>query len=170
MTVPVRAFIGLGSNQADPPRQLDAALEAIGRLPGTRLVAVSPRYVTAPFGPVPQPDFLNAVAEVETALAPQPLLDALHGIEAAQRRVRTIRWGPRTLDLDLLLHGDARIETPSLVLPHPGIVQRNFVLYPLRDIAPALEIQGLGGVSELAARVSGEGIRRSETAEVDSSR
>ncbi|MEN9704131.1 MAG: hypothetical protein RLZZ393_10 [Pseudomonadota bacterium] len=159
---PVRAFIGLGSNQADPPLQLDAALEALSRLPDTRLLAVSPRYVTSPFGPVPQPDFLNAVAELETALDALTLLAALHRIEAAQGRVRTLRWGPRTLDLDLLVHGDACIETQGLTVPHPGIVQRNFVLYPLRDIAPALEIPGLGRVSTLAARVAGDGIRRYE--------
>jgi 2-amino-4-hydroxy-6-hydroxymethyldihydropteridine diphosphokinase len=170
MTRAATAYIGLGSNQADPPRQLDAAVEALSRLPATRLVVVSPRYVTAPFGPVPQPDFLNAVAAVETRLASEALLAALHGIEAAQGRVRRVHWGPRTLDLDLLLHGDTVLQSPALTLPHPGIVQRNFVLYPLRDIAPMLEIPGLGRVAELAARVGGEGIRRYENREGDAVR
>ena len=156
------AYIGLGSNEADPPRQLDAALDAISSLSGTQLHRVSPRYVSAPFGPVPQPDFLNAVASVHTLMAPADFLQALHDIEASQGRVRSIRWGPRTLDLDLLLHGDAWMESPLLTLPHPGIVQRNFVLYPLRDIAPELEIPGHGRVAELALRVGGEGIRRQE--------
>ena len=158
--MPVTAYIGLGSNQADPPRQLDAAVAALASLPGTTVTQVSPRYVTAPFGPVPQPDFLNAVAEIRTTLDADALLTALHAIEAAQGRVRAVRWGPRTLDLDLLVYGDERVDTPRLVVPHPGIVQRNFVLYPLRDIAPLLEIPGVGRVSELAAQVSGEGIRR----------
>ncbi len=160
MTDGAAAYIGLGSNEADPPRQLDAALDAIAGLMGTQLRRVSPRYVSAPFGPVPQPDFLNGVAAVHTLMSPADLLQALHAIEAAQGRRRSIRWGPRTLDLDLLLHGDACVDSPLLTLPHPGIVQRNFVLYPLRDIAPDLEIPGLGRVSELAARVSDEGIRR----------
>ena len=160
MTGGAAAYIGLGSNEADPPRQLDAALDAIAGLMGTQLRLVSPRYVSAPFGPVPQPDFLNGVAAVHTLMSPAELLQALHAIEAAQGRRRSIRWGPRTLDLDLLLHGDTRVDSPILTLPHPGILQRNFVLYPLRDIAPELEIPGLGRVADLAERVGGEGIRR----------
>jgi 2-amino-4-hydroxy-6-hydroxymethyldihydropteridine diphosphokinase len=159
MTPLTPAYLGIGSNQADPPRQLDAALAAIGRIPGTRLVSVSRRYVSRPYGPVEQPDFLNAVAGVLTTRDAPALLDALRAIEAAQGRVRTVHWGPRSLDLDLLVHGQTRIETPALTLPHPGIVERNFVLYPLADIAPELEIPGVGRVSALAARVSGAGIR-----------
>ncbi|MEY4761619.1 MAG: hypothetical protein RLZZ200_1475 [Pseudomonadota bacterium] len=159
MTGGVLAFVGLGSNEADPPRQLDAALAALAALPDTQLHRASPRYVTAPFGPVPQPDFLNGVVSLWTSMSPTALLYALHDIEASQGRVRSIRWGPRTLDLDLLLHGDARVASPSLTLPHPGIAQRNFVLYPLRDIAPDLVIPGCGRVSDLAAQVGAEGIR-----------
>jgi len=159
MTGGAAAYIGLGSNEADPPRQLDAALDAIAGLRGTQLRLASPRYLSAPFGPVPQPDFVNGVAEVYTLMPPAELLQALHEIEAAQGRVRTIRWGPRTLDLDLLLHGDSRVDSPRITLPHPGIALRNFVLYPLRDIAPDLEIPGLGRVVDLAARVGSEGIR-----------
>ena len=159
MTALTPAYIGIGSNQADPPRQLDAALAAIGRLPGTRLISVSRRYQSRPFGPVEQPDFLNAVAGVLTSLDAPALLAGLRGIEDAQGRVRSVRWGPRTLDLDLLVHGQTRLETPALTLPHPGIVERNFVLYPLADIAPDLEIPGVGRVASLAARISGDGIR-----------
>jgi 2-amino-4-hydroxy-6-hydroxymethyldihydropteridine diphosphokinase len=159
MTPLTPAYIGIGSNQADPPRQLDAALRAIGQLPGTRLVCVSRRYQSRPFGPVAQPDFLNAVAGVLTTLDAPALLAALRGVEEAQGRVRSVRWGPRTLDLDLLVHGQTRLESPELTLPHPGIVERNFVLYPLADIAPDLEIAGVGRVATLAARVDGAGIR-----------
>jgi len=162
MTPLTPAYIGIGSNQGCPPRQLDAAFAAIGRIPGTRLVSVSRRYATRPFGPVEQDEFLNAAAGVLTTLEPAALLAELRRIEDAQGRVRATHWGPRTLDLDLLVHGQARLETPELTLPHPGIGERNFVLYPLADIAPDLEIPGLGRVSTLAARVAGDGIEVSK--------
>jgi 2-amino-4-hydroxy-6-hydroxymethyldihydropteridine diphosphokinase len=155
------AYVGLGSNLDDPPRQLERAFAALAQLPQTRLVLRSPWYRTAPFGPVIQPHFLNAVAGLLTRLAPEALLQQLRAIEQAQGReaVRE-RWGPRPIDLDLLVHGRERRSDVALTLPHPGIPERNFVLYPLRDLAPDLEVPGLGTVRELAARVTAEGIER----------
>jgi 2-amino-4-hydroxy-6-hydroxymethyldihydropteridine diphosphokinase len=129
-------------------------------MPGVQLVARSALYRTAPFGPVAQDDFVNAVAGVLTTLAPQQLLDALRHLEVARGRVRSVRWGPRILDLDLLVQGTLTVDTPDLTLPHPGIAERNFVLYPLRDIAPELHIPGMGQVAALAAKVDPSGITR----------
>jgi len=153
------AYVGLGSNLDDPPRQLERALGALAQLPDTRLVLRSPWYRTAPFGPVPQPHFINAVAGLLTRLTPEDLLQHLRAIELAQGRpaVRE-RWGPRPIDLDLLVHGLERRADAALTLPHPGIPERNFVLYPLRDLAPDLDVPGLGTVRDLAARVTAEGI------------
>lgn len=154
------AYIGVGSNLDDPKRQVERALDALGELAGSRLIARSSLYRTAPFGPVAQPEFVNAVAALLTQLSPQDLLDALRALETAMGRTPVVqRWGPRRIDLDLLIQGDARIDTPSLQLPHPGIVARNFVLYPLRELAPDLMVPGLGRVAELAARVDPNGIR-----------
>lgn len=129
------AFVALGSNLSDPPRQLRDAVRAIRRLPRSRLRAVSSVYRSRAVGPGPQPDYLNAVARLETSLAPQALLEALQAIEQAQGRERRQRWGPRTLDLDLLLYDDQCIASTTLTIPHPRMEQRNFVLYPLRDAA-----------------------------------
>ena len=129
------AFVALGSNLSDPPRQLRNAVQAIERLPGTRLIAASRVYRSAAVGPGTQPDYLNAVLRLATSLAPRALLDALQGIERAQGRERRERWGPRTLDLDLLLYDDRRIETGDLTVPHPRLAERNFVLYPLLEVA-----------------------------------
>ena len=123
------------------------------------LVARSRLYATRPFGPVEQDDFVNAVAGVLTELSAPELLVELRAIETARGRVRTVRWGPRVIDLDLLVHGRTRLESAELTLPHPGIVERNFVLYPLADIAPDLDIPGQGRVAALASRLSGDGIR-----------
>ncbi len=129
------AFVALGSNLSDPPRQLRNAVQAIGRLPGTRLIAASRVYRSAAVGPGTQPEYLNAVLRLATSLAPRALLDALQGIERAQGRERRERWGPRTLDLDLLLYDDRRIDTGDLTVPHPRLAERNFVLYPLLEVA-----------------------------------
>ena len=111
------------------------------------------------FGPVTQPDFANAVAGILTQLEPHALLEGLHSIEAAQGRPKEReRWGPRVIDLDVLVYGRQRLTDPQLTVPHPGIVERNFVLYPLADIAPDLDIPGLGRVIELKGRVTSEGI------------
>ena len=129
------AYIALGSNLADPPRQLRAAVRAIGGLPQTRIEALSRVYRSAAVGPGDQPDYLNAVVRIETALEPETLLGSLQAIESARGRVRGERWGPRTLDLDILLYGDSKIATAALTIPHPGMTSRDFVLYPLRDAA-----------------------------------
>ena len=160
MTVWTPAYIGIGSNLTDPPAQVESAFAALAALPQTRLVLRSSLYPSQPFGPVPQDDYINAVAGLLTGLGPQQLLQSLHAIEAAQGRQRSVRWGPRTVDLDLLVHGRQRLEDGQLTLPHPGIAQRNFVLYPLAEIASELGIPGLGQVGELASRVSDQGIRR----------
>jgi 2-amino-4-hydroxy-6-hydroxymethyldihydropteridine diphosphokinase len=159
MTGLTPAYIGIGSNVDGPRQQVEAAFDDLQRLPRTRLIARSRLYATRPFGPVEQPDFVNAVAGVLTALTPAELLAQLLAVEAAHGRVREVHWGPRSLDLDLLVYGQLRLASTALTLPHPGIVERNFVLYPLADIAPDLDIPGLGRVSQLTARVSGEGIR-----------
>ncbi len=159
MTVYIPAYVGIGSNLDVPERQVEAAFQALARLPRTRLIARSRLYTTRPFGPVAQDDFVNAVAGLLTELSGPELLTELRAIETAQGRVRSLRWGPRIIDLDLLVHGQTRMQTEELTLPHPGIVERNFVLYPLADIAPDLDIPGQGRVSQLAASVSGDGIR-----------
>lgn len=130
------AYIALGSNLGDPARQLQEAALAISALPETRIIARSPLYRSAAVGPGEQPPYLNAVLSVHTELPAQGLLDALQSIENRQGRVRTQRWGARTLDLDILLYGDERIDTPTLQIPHPAMHERHFVLYPLADIAP----------------------------------
>lgn len=156
-----RAFIGLGANLGDPARALAAACAAIAALPGTTLRQVSALYRSAPVGGG-GPDYLNQVAEITTALAPLALLQALNAIEQAAGRERGERNAPRTLDLDLLLYGDSadrqcppRVDAtnPSLILPHPRLHQRAFVLMPLAEIAPGVLVPGLGTASELLARL-----------------
>ncbi len=154
----VVAYIGLGSNLADPPQQLRQALAALNQLPTSRLLCHSSLYRSAPMGPADQPDYVNAVAALETALAPLQLLDELQAIEARQGRVRAERWGPRTLDLDLLLYSDTLIDHPRLQVPHPGIPAREFVLYPLAEIAPELQLPGLGALTELLAHCPNRGL------------
>jgi 2-amino-4-hydroxy-6-hydroxymethyldihydropteridine diphosphokinase len=133
-----RCFIGLGSNLEQPQMQLQRALSALAALAHCRLGLVSPFYGNAAIGPGIQPDYVNAVAELFTTLEPHALLAHLQAIESAQGRVRTERWGARTLDLDLLLYGAQTIATDTLQVPHPRMRERNFVLYPLRDIVPDL--------------------------------
>ena len=155
------AYVGVGSNLDDPAAQVERAFAALAALRESRLVYRSSLYATAPFGPVEQPDFVNGVAGLLTRLSPEELLAALRSLEAAQGRVRTgERWGPRRIDLDLLVVGGELRQTPDLTLPHPGIPQRNFVLYPLADIAPDLVVPGAGTVRDLKERVPSSGIRR----------
>jgi 2-amino-4-hydroxy-6-hydroxymethyldihydropteridine diphosphokinase len=131
------AYVALGSNMRQPHIQLRRAVAALDALPRTHLEKVSSAYRSAAVGPGEQPDYLNAVALVATGLAPAQLLDALQQVERDQGRVRDVRWGPRTLDLDLLLYGDRIINTAQLTIPHPRLRQRHFVLYPLWEISGA---------------------------------
>jgi 2-amino-4-hydroxy-6-hydroxymethyldihydropteridine diphosphokinase len=150
----VTAYVGLGANLDSPASQVRRALDELAALPHTRLVARSPLYRSPPLGPPDQPDYINAVAGLETALAPLALLAELHRIEAAHGRRRDgTRWGPRSLDLDILIYDGLVLATPELTLPHPGLHERAFVLYPLHDIAPALHIPGRGTVRELRDRL-----------------
>jgi 2-amino-4-hydroxy-6-hydroxymethyldihydropteridine diphosphokinase len=150
----VVAYVGIGSNLASPIEQVERALAALDALPRTKLIARSRLYRTAPWGGVKQPDFINAVAALETSLAAHDLMRALLEIEyRAGRRRDGERNGPRILDLDLLLHGDKRIADADLQVPHPRLRERAFVLVPLADIAPDLVVPGQGVVSDLLARV-----------------
>ncbi len=155
-----RAWIGLGSNLDRPWQQLERAFQALDTLPESRLAARSSLYRSAPMGPADQPDYLNAVALLETALEPLELLDRLQAIEQAQGRKRERHWGPRTLDLDLLLYDDLVMDHPRLRLPHPGIGQRDFVLIPLLELAGELEIPGWGRASRLLAKCTSRTARR----------
>ena len=133
MTGQRRAFLGVGSNVGDRQRHLTDAVESL-----TGVVAVSPVYETDPVGGPPQDEYLNIVVELSTALSPRQLLGVAHRLESAAGRVRTERWGPRTLDVDVLLVGDLQVDEPDLVVPHPRMWQRRFVLAPLADLAPEL--------------------------------
>lgn len=153
-----RAYVGLGGNVGDARARLRAAFDALARIPSTRLLRKSRSYRTPPWGIADQPDFINAVAELETSLAPRELLEALLDIERANGRQRGAeRWGPRTLDLDLLTYGDLSCEEPGLNLPHPRIGERPFVLVPLAELAAELRIPGAGRVRDLLARVDAGG-------------
>jgi 2-amino-4-hydroxy-6-hydroxymethyldihydropteridine diphosphokinase len=157
----VPAYVALGSNLDDPVAQIARAMDALGELPDTRLVLRSSLYRSRPFGPVEQPDFVNAVAGLLTALEPARLLQCLQATEARLGRERpVVRWGPRRIDLDLLVHGGTRIAQPDLTVPHPGIAERAFVLVPLAEIAPDLLVPGAGSVRDLLAQVDSSGVER----------
>ena len=157
----MESYIGLGSNLDNPELQLDAALDALHDLPDTNLVKYSSFYRSAPLGPGGQPDFINAVALLDSGLEAGRLLAQLQSIENRQGRTRDGQhWGPRTLDLDMLLYGNQVIDEPELTVPHPGIRHRNFVLMPLLELAPDLEIPGLGRVDELLDAAGSAGITR----------
>ncbi|MBZ9935318.1 2-amino-4-hydroxy-6-hydroxymethyldihydropteridine diphosphokinase [Mesorhizobium sp. BR1-1-16] len=138
----VEAFLGLGSNLGDRHTLLQAAVDALAAADGVMIRAASPIYETPPWGPVPQGPYLNACLAVETSLPARALLDLSLAIEREHGRERAIRWGPRTLDIDLLAYGDVAIGEPGLVVPHPRMSERAFVLVPLADIAPRLVIAG----------------------------
>jgi 2-amino-4-hydroxy-6-hydroxymethyldihydropteridine diphosphokinase len=157
------AYIGLGSNLCDPVHQITTARAAIERLPAVDEIAFSSLYRSPPMGPADQPSYVNAVMGVRTGLTAAALLAKLQQIEAKQGRVRTgERWGPRTLDLDLLLFDEEQIATPDLTVPHVGIAERAFVLYPLAEIAPKLVIPEKGRLSELLERCPMNGLQRIE--------
>ena len=138
-----RVYIAIGSNLASPLEQVNAAIQAIGEIPDSRIMAVSSFYRTPPLGPQDQPDYLNAAVGLETTLAPEALLDHTQRIELQQGRVRKAeRWGPRTLDLDIMLFGDEVINTERLTVPHYDMKNRGFMLWPLVEIAPELLFPG----------------------------
>lgn len=154
-----KVFIALGSNLNQPLAQVEAALNAIRQIPDTQLVNCSRFYRTKPLGPQDQPDYLNAVVELETRLEPEQLLNATQAIEQNQGRVRKDeRWGPRTLDLDILLFGNQTIDTERLTIPHYDMRNRAFMLYPLADIAPDLVFPDTTPLSELLARIPADGL------------
>ncbi|MHB1353909.1 MAG: 2-amino-4-hydroxy-6-hydroxymethyldihydropteridine diphosphokinase [Thiobacillus sp.] len=154
----VVATIGLGANLNDPAAQVEYALAELDRLPATRLLARSSLYASSPVGYVDQPDFINAVAQVETALAPRALLAALLDIEQRHGRERSFRNAPRTLDLDLLLYGGARFHEEGLTLPHPRMHERAFVLLPLLEIAGQTVIPGRGPAAGWLAACRGQNV------------
>jgi 2-amino-4-hydroxy-6-hydroxymethyldihydropteridine diphosphokinase len=157
------AYVALGSNLDDPARQILRAFDALAELPKTRLVLRSPRYRSRPLGPVDQPDFVNAVAGLLTQLEPVPMLRQLKSLESRLgRSADVVRWGPRLIDLDLLMHGDTSIDDAELTLPHPGIAERAFVLVPLADVAPAVVVPGRGRVGVLLAGVDAASLERIE--------
>jgi 2-amino-4-hydroxy-6-hydroxymethyldihydropteridine diphosphokinase len=156
----VRAYIGLGGNLERPVDHIRSARDAIAALPQVREAAFSSLYRSAPMGPADQPDYVNAVMAVDTTLEPLALLDQLQGIEAAHGRVRLgERWGPRTLDLDILAFGDQEIRTTRLQVPHPGMAEREFVLYPLMEIAPDLALPAVGLLKNLVDACPRRGLR-----------
>ncbi|HID83268.1 MAG TPA: 2-amino-4-hydroxy-6-hydroxymethyldihydropteridine diphosphokinase [Chromatiales bacterium] len=153
-------YIALGSNLDDPVRQLDQAVAALKALPKTHWHVVSPYYYSKPMGPDDQPDYVNAVARIDTRLTPLALLDRLQWIERRQGRVRkSVRWGPRTLDLDLLLYGRKRIRQRRLIVPHYDLAERDFVIIPLLDVANGdLNIPGIGLLSALKQKHKKSGL------------
>jgi len=149
------AYVGLGSNLDGPGRQLENTFELLDRIPKTRLIRQSPLYRSAPLGGIEQPDFVNAAAALLTRLSARDLLGELQRIENERGRDRgAARWGPRILDLDLLVYSNQRIADPDLIVPHPGIGERNFVLLPLGDVAPGLDIPGLGQIKNIDVNFS----------------
>lgn len=155
------AYIGLGSNLQNPAQQIQDAMAAIDTIDLTQLLACSSLYRSPPMGPPDQPDYVNAVLAVQTELTPSTLLKNLQAIENDQGRIRQAqRWIARTLDLDILLYADAIINTPDLIVPHYGISERAFVLYPLFEIAPALHIPGKGYLVDLIKQCPLNGLER----------
>jgi 2-amino-4-hydroxy-6-hydroxymethyldihydropteridine diphosphokinase len=162
------AYIAIGSNLDDPETQVRRAFAALQNLPDSACARCSGLYRSAPMGPSDQPDFVNAAAAILTRLGPHDLMRELKAIESAQGRQRdTRRWGPRVLDLDLLVMGMLRVDEPGLQIPHPGIAERNFVLLPLAEIAPYLLVPGRASVKKLLTDL-GSGARIERMAERDS--
>ncbi|EGQ7832446.1 TPA: 2-amino-4-hydroxy-6-hydroxymethyldihydropteridine diphosphokinase [Vibrio vulnificus] len=155
----ITAYIAIGSNLADPVVQAKSAIEALKQLPKSRFLCASQLYSSTPMGPQNQPDYINAVAAIETELTPLELLDCTQAIELKQGRVRKEeRWGPRTLDLDIILYGDEVIDSERLTVPHYGMKEREFVLYPLAEIAPNLTLPDGTELSQLLTIVDKNGL------------
>jgi 2-amino-4-hydroxy-6-hydroxymethyldihydropteridine diphosphokinase len=155
----VLAYIGIGSNLGNPVARVYQAFQDLQSIPQTECISHSPLYSSKPIGP-PQPNYINSVVALRTQLSPENLLVALQAIENAHGRRREIRWGPRTLDLDILLFGDLIMDDTHLNLPHPRLQERSFVLYPLQDIAPNLKVPGLGDLQTLLQRCPYHGLER----------
>ena len=159
----VKVFIGLGSNLDEPQVQLQSAIDQLKKTEFIDFIKTSHFYLSKPMGPQDQPDFVNAVVELNTSLTAEKLLDTLQEIENSQGRVRSQHWGPRTLDLDILLYGGEVIKTERLTVPHSGISERNFVLYPLNDLVNSdFEIPNIGNINELLANCTTNGLKRLE--------
>lgn len=156
----IRAYIGLGGNLDNPKQQLLDAFVELAQIPASVLVAQSSLYSSAPVGPPGQPDYINACAALDTELEPHQLLDALQSIENAHQRVRIEHWGPRTLDLDLLLYGDQVIDSARLKVPHPYLCERNFVLYPLLEIAASAQLPSGISIAEVIKTCPATGLQR----------
>jgi 2-amino-4-hydroxy-6-hydroxymethyldihydropteridine diphosphokinase len=154
----VTVFIGLGSNLDDPPAQIRGALTTLAAMLETRLVRHSSFYRNPPVGYLDQPEFVNAVAEIRTRLAPRELLDQIHALERNHGRTRDVPNAPRTLDLDILLYGDLVVDEPGLTIPHPRMLERAFVLVPLAELAPETMVPGKGRVADLARAVNAIGL------------
>jgi 2-amino-4-hydroxy-6-hydroxymethyldihydropteridine diphosphokinase len=159
------AYVALGSNLQDPTAHVSAGVEELAMLPDTRLARVSSLYRSAPVGYLDQPDFINAVAQIETDLTPRALLDQLLAIERRYGRVRDFPNAPRTLDLDILLYGECIVEEAGLAIPHPRMHERAFVLVPLAEIAHDAVIPGRGSASELLARIDAGGLMKLKASE-----
>jgi 2-amino-4-hydroxy-6-hydroxymethyldihydropteridine diphosphokinase len=153
-------YIGLGSNLDNPAEQVERAFEFLRAVPEIRLLSRSSLYSSGPIGPLEQPDYVNAVAKISTTLDARALLRVLKKIERVRGRKRGVRWGPRVIDLDLLVFGDEEIDELNLKVPHPGIAERNFVLLPLAEVSPGLVVPGLGRVAEIAVDESEPRISR----------
>jgi 2-amino-4-hydroxy-6-hydroxymethyldihydropteridine diphosphokinase len=161
----VEAYVGLGSNLNDPMGQIEAAIGEIGKLNGVEAMAVSPLYASQPVGPQDQPDYVNAVMRIKTRLEALDLLKQLQQIENRHGRVRLERWGARTLDLDILLYDDRQMDLADLVVPHPELPNRAFVLYPLADVAPAdMVVPGKGHLADLLAACPILGLKKMSAA------
>ncbi|GAB1264700.1 2-amino-4-hydroxy-6-hydroxymethyldihydropteridine diphosphokinase [Aurantivibrio infirmus] len=154
----VDAYIALGSNLDDPMRKVCDGLDALNSIPDTKLVAQSSWYGSKAIGPGEQPDYVNGVAKITTALSAQQLLTALQAIEAKHGRERRVRWAARTLDLDILLFGSDTVADENLSIPHPRLMERNFVLYPLAEISPELTLPNGLSLQSLLARCPAEGL------------
>jgi len=159
----MRVYIGLGSNLDDPQAQIKTAIDDIARIEHTELVQTSSLYKSPPMGPQDQPDYINAVVCVDTSLSAYALLDALQAIEQAHGRIRKRHWGERSLDLDILLFADKVIDDKRLNVPHPGIAERAFVVYPLAEIAPELNIPKLGAIKQIQENCSPDGLQKVES-------
>lgn len=164
----IQVYIGLGSNLDSPENQIQAACKSLTSLPATKLVKCSSLYHSQPIGPKDQPDYVNAVAQIETELSPESLLQQTQGIENQQGRMReTQRWGPRTLDLDILLYGQRLIDEEHLTVPHIGMKHREFVLYPLLEIAPNLVLPCGEKLSDLVVKCPMNGLQKmSDSAQI----